>query len=89
MLAWQRAKDAWQRYGERELPTSVGFNIRLNDKEPVDQRIKEAREELARLCPGVEEEIRKEKMARLSPEKRAVLEVPPDERSPEQYTLVV
>lgn len=86
-LAWQQAKDAWLRYGERELPTSVGFNIRLNDREPVDQRIKEAREELARLCPGAEEEIRKEKVARLSPEKRAILEIPPAQRSPEQYSL--
>ena len=61
VLAWQQAKDAWLRYGERELPTSVGFNIRLNDKEAVDQRMQQAREELAKLCPGVEEEIRQEK----------------------------
>jgi hypothetical protein len=42
---------------------------------------------LARLCPGAEEEIRKEKVARLSPEKRAILEIPPAQRSPEQYSL--
>jgi hypothetical protein len=87
ILAWQQAKESWQRYGERELPTSVGFNIRLNDKEPVDQRIKDAREELARLCPGAEEQIRQEKLSKLSPEKRAVMNMRPEDRSPEQYSL--
>jgi hypothetical protein len=87
LLAWQRAKDSWQRYGERELPTSAGFNIRLNDKEPVDERIKQAREELDRLCPGADEEIRKEKMARLTPEEREVLAIPYEKRAPEQYSI--
>lgn len=87
VLAWQQAKDFWLRYGERELPTSVGFNIRLNEKEPVDQRIKDAKEELARLCPGAEDEIRQEKINRLSTEKKAVMQTPTTERSPEQFTL--
>jgi hypothetical protein len=87
VLAWQRAKDAWLRYGERELPTSVGSIIRLNDKEPVDQRIQEAREELDRLCPGAADEIRKEKQAKLSPEQRSALETPANQRSAEQYSL--
>jgi hypothetical protein len=87
VLAWQQAKDSWLRYGERELPTSVGFNIRLNEKEPVDQRIKDAKEELARLCPGAEEEIRQDKLNRLSAEKKAVMQTPAAERSSEQYAL--
>src|SRR5262249_24464879 len=88
VLAWQRARDAWQRYGERELPTSVGFNIRLNDKEPIDQRIKDAREALERLCPGVAEEVHKEKLAKLSPEQRLALDTPAAQRTPEQYSLI-
>jgi hypothetical protein len=88
VIAWQQAKDAWLRYGERELPTSVGFNIRLNDQESVEQRIKEAKDEIARLCPGTEEEIKQEKINRLSADKKAVLQTAPDERSPEQFTLV-
>ncbi|HEY2410604.1 MAG TPA: hypothetical protein VGI40_00095 [Pirellulaceae bacterium] len=87
VIAWQQAKDAWLRYGERELPTSVGFNIRLNDQESVEQRIKEAKDEIARLCPGVEEEIKQEKINRLSADKKAVLQTAPAERSPEQFSL--
>ncbi len=85
--SWRKAKDAWLSYGERELPTSVGFDIRLNGKEPTAQRLKDAREELARLCTGVEEEIKQEKMSRLSEDKKVILQTPPEQRSPEQYTL--
>jgi hypothetical protein len=84
---WQYARDAWRGYGERELPTSVGFNIRLNDKERAQEQIDKDRAELAKLCPGIEEEIRKEKIARLSADKRAVLDVPPADRSGDQHSL--
>jgi hypothetical protein len=84
---WRHAKEAWRLYGDRELPTSVGFNIHLNEKEPVSERIEKNRAELNRLCLGAEEEIRKEKIARLSPEKRAVLEMAPAERAAEQASL--
>lgn len=86
-LSWERSRDAWQRYGERELPTSVGFNIRLNDKEPVDERMKQAQAELDRLCPTAAEEIKKEKLARLAPEKKAALDLPPEQRSNDQHSL--
>jgi hypothetical protein len=87
VFSWQQARDMWQKYGERELPTSVGFNIRLNDKEPVDERIKEARAELDRLCPGAAEEIRKEKIANLPSDKRTAWETPPEKRSQDQFSL--
>ncbi len=84
---WRHAKEAWRLYGDRELPSSAGFNIHLNEKEPVNERIEKNRAELNRLCPGAEETIRKEKIDRLSPEKRAVLEMPAAERAPEQASL--
>jgi hypothetical protein len=88
VVEWTRAKEAWRLYGERELPTSVGFDIRLNEKERVSQRLEEAMKELSRLCPGVEEQIRAEKMARLSQEKRDVLAMRPEDRSGDQHSLV-
>jgi hypothetical protein len=87
MLSWQRAKEAWLRYGERELPTSVATNIRLNDQEPVEERVKQNRAELARLCPGAEEQIKKEKLDRLSDEKKAVLAISADQRTADQHSL--
>lgn len=86
--AWRKAREGWNRYGQRELPTSAGFNIRLNDQEPIDERIRQARQELDRLCPGAAEELRSEKRAKLTPQQLAALEVPPEKRTPEQYSLV-
>jgi len=86
-LAWQRAIDSWKRYGDLELPTSAGFNIHLNDQEDVDRRIEEAQAEIDRLCPGATEEIRNEKRAALSAEKRAALETPAEKRTNEQASL--
>jgi hypothetical protein len=88
ILSWQRGRDAWQRYGERELPTSVGFNIRLNDQEPIEARMNENQAELDRLCPGAPEQIKQEKLAKLSPEKRAALETPAAQRTPDQFNVI-
>jgi hypothetical protein len=86
-VEWRKARDAWKAYGERDLPTSVGFDIRLNGKEQLEDQVKKARAELAELCPGVEDEIRKEKQARLSAEKRTALDTPSDKRTTEQHSL--
>jgi hypothetical protein len=86
-LAWQRAIDSWKRYGDLELPTSVGFNIHLNDLEAVDRRVAEAQEEINRLCPGATEEIEREKRDALSPDKRAALETPPEKRTDQQHSI--
>lgn len=84
---WIKALAEWTSYGNRELPTSAGFNIHLNDKEAVDERVKLAYEELERLVPGGREAIRQEKVARLAPEKRAALDKPMLERSAQEASL--
>jgi hypothetical protein len=85
--AWERAHQEWLSYGNRELPTSPGFTIHLNDKEAIDARIREAYDELDRLCPGGGEAIRQERLAQLAPEKRAALDKPPQERTTEEHQL--
>jgi hypothetical protein len=84
---WNQAHDEWLSYGRRELPTSAGFTVHLNDKEAIDQRIKEAQEELDQLCPGAREQIRQEKLAKLTPEQRAAVEKSPAQRTADDYTL--
>ena len=39
--AWERAGKSWHRYGAREIPTSYGFDIRLNNKEDLDEQVGE------------------------------------------------
>jgi uncharacterized low-complexity protein len=85
--AWERAYNQWISYGNRELPTSAGFTIHLNDKEAVDERIRLAYEELEKLCPGARQEIEAEKRAKLTFEQRAALDKPMAERTPDEYSI--
>lgn len=86
--AWQKGADLWASYGNRELPTSFGFNIRLNDKEKLQESIEAARAEIDRLCPGAREQIRQQKIADLAEEKRTALEKPEEERTNDERSLV-
>ena len=85
--SWERANAEWLSYGNRELPTSAGFTIHLNDKEPIDERIKQSYDELDRLCPGAREAIVQEKTTKLTPEQRAAQAKAPAERTSEDYNL--
>jgi uncharacterized low-complexity protein len=87
-LAWQRAEGLWDDFGRRELPTSAGFNIHLNDQERVDERIAAAQKELEEICPGAKEKIIAAKTAALPAEKKAALEKPADKRTEAESMLV-
>lgn len=80
-----QSQDAKQVYGNRLVPTSAGFDIRLNDLEEVDQRIKEATEQLDALAPGAREKLLAEKKASYPAEIRALLDKAPGTLTAEDY----
>ena len=86
-ISWQRAADDWRAYGERELPATEGFMFRLNEFEERQQRVAELREEIDRLAPGIRDELRQEKVGKLSEAMRAALDKAADKRSPEEQGL--
>ena len=83
-IAWQTAAREWTSYGNRELPTTAGYNIRLNEEEAMEQKVEELFAELDKLAPGIREELRKEKIATLTPEQQAAVKKPKDDRTPEE-----
>lgn len=85
--SWQKSHDDWTRYGDTILPTTFGFDIALNDQEPMEKKAKELRAKLDELAPGAREQLREEKRAVLKPEERAALDVPYEQRSPDQQQL--
>jgi hypothetical protein len=87
-LAWQRAEGEWLDFGRRELPTSAGFNIHLNDQERVDERLAASLKELQEICPGAKEKIIAAKTAALSAETKAALDKPADKRTEAESMLV-
>lgn len=97
LTAWQMAGDTWygdannsevrEIYGNRLIPTSAGFDIRLNDGEEVKQRIKVATEELDKLAGGAREKLLADKKAALPENVRAALDVPDAKRTQDQQQL--
>ena len=88
-LAWQKAGEDWGSYGNRQIPTSWGVNIRLNDLEQAIAEEKELEKQLDELAPGVRDELKKKKIAELPELHRQALETPAAERSPEQTGLAM
>lgn len=86
-VAWMRAGAQWRKYGEREIPTSYGFAIRLEDD--LKFQADEARyaKELEELLPGIREEIEAEKRKSLSEEEQAALAIPDEQRTESQRLL--
>lgn len=99
LTAWEMAADTWYGgdrdatelreivYGNRSIPTSAGFDIRLNDAEEVQQRIKVATEELDKLAPGAREKLTADKKAALPEDMRTALDLPESKLTSEQHTL--
>lgn len=69
--AWAEALDAWREFGNRQIRTSIGTLIMLNDELRLEQRIRERQAELDELVPGVREQIKAEQLAELSAEEFA------------------
>lgn len=99
-IKWESAAEMWYGgdrdssqlrgkfvFGNRPVPTSAGFDIRLNDYEEVQQQIKDMEAELDKLAPGIREKLAAEKKAALPESTRKVLELAPDKLTGEQYSI--
>ena len=84
-LSWSEAGKGWAQYGRRPIPTSWGHNVRLGEYTQVMEEIERTRERLEQLAPGVHERIRQERIAKLSPELRAALDVPEEQLTEQNY----
>jgi hypothetical protein len=98
--AWEAAAETWYGgpnpeqlrgtivYGNRLIPTSGGFDIRLNDLEEVEKRIENAIAELDQLAPGAREKIKEGKKAALPEAARKLFDIPEEKRTPEQQNAL-
>jgi hypothetical protein len=87
-IDWARALREWSdEYGSRQIPSSFGHTLRLNERESILADADRLRTELVKLAGISFEEIKNEKRAKLSPEMLQALDTPPEQRTPEQYPL--
>ena len=87
-LAWRKAGDAWQRFGNRDIPTSANFSIRLGSYENKQNETSRLKAELEEVAGVTIDQITEEKRLMLSDEERAALEVPVSERTSEEHLIV-
>lgn len=88
-LAWERAYNRWIKYGDREIPTSYGYKIRLNEGERWTEMVNQRLDELEGLAPGVKERLIKERKAKLSDDELRLLGADRVGLSAEDYDVAV
>lgn len=86
-FAWREAERAWREFGDRDILSSWGITIHLNDLERAQREAEEAHQRLRELTPGVAEQVRQQKLAKLTQTERDVLDIPPATRSQDQRGL--
>ncbi len=85
---WERALREWaEEYGSRQIPTSFGHTLRLNERENVLADVDRLKKELESLAGVTFDQIEQEKRADLKPEAREALDTPEEERTSQQHTL--
>jgi hypothetical protein len=86
-FAWQRSDVSWSNYGGREIPTTWGHTIRLNDLSESVKRVEELRKQFEALTGELYKTAYDARYQRLTSEERIALETPNDKKTERQYML--
>ncbi|MCC7085405.1 MAG: hypothetical protein IT427_10400 [Pirellulales bacterium] len=85
--AWENAAASWDAYKKRDLMTSYGYSVHLEDLEALRGQIESLGKKLEDLLPGERESIFQEKRAKLSEAQRAILDKKPAERTADESQI--
>jgi hypothetical protein len=77
--AWKLSGEEWTEFGNRQVPTSTGPIIRLNDRESKTSEALRLEAEVEILAPGVRDQIYQEKLASLTPAEKKLYETSLDD----------
>ncbi|TWT38776.1 hypothetical protein [Blastopirellula retiformator] len=83
--AWQKGNDEWTGdYGDRDLPTSWGIPVKLNDFKRYADQLKTLHARSKELVGPIEQTIREKKKAELPADQATALAIPAEGRTGEQ-----
>ncbi len=85
--SWKQAAAEWNAYGNREIKTSIGPVIRLNDQEIFDKQKAQLELDFEALQPGLRQQIVEERRKKLSPEQLAAYEKPAEGKTADEFNL--
>lgn len=86
-FAWKRSDTSWSLYGEREIPTTWGHTIRLNDLSESVKRAEVLRKEFEALTGDLYRAAYDQRFEKLSPEERIALQTPDDKKTERQFMV--
>lgn len=75
--AWREGARLWKEYGDREMPSTDDFLIRLTDETKWQLEAARLRNELDALSPGIEAKMKDEAQGQLTADQRRVWESTP------------
>ena len=84
---WKKAQDEWTAFGNREIPTSQGQIIRLNDQEFFANQEQQLSKELEEIQPGLREEMTQQKRLKLTPQQAAAYDKDWVDRNADEINL--
>lgn len=96
--AWRTAFEAWtdrdpvgdrQGFGKRDIVTSFGIEIRLEDLERELERQRAISRRMDELVPGVRDELYQQRVAKLPADDQRILKMPADQRQLEDNSELV
>ena len=85
--AWQLASDDWQTFGQRSVPTTSPFTIKLGSLDEMREQRETLLEQFMELAGETFQEEERSLLESLNEEERAAWETPTEERSGEQQNL--
>lgn len=84
---WKKAEDEWHDFGQRNIETSQGQIIKLNDPDKYAEKEKTLAEELEKIEPELRKNMISERRKQLTPEQAAAYDKDWSERNAEEINL--
>jgi hypothetical protein len=85
--AWRIAGRAWSEYGDRSIPTTRNFDIRLNDLDRAREIVDSTWSRLEELVPGIRQGIENKKRAALPEDQQKAMDKAPRDRNNSEEIL--
>ncbi len=89
--AWMKSAEEWRQFGNVFIEHSTGVRLQLGSQKRLEKEVADLRAKLESMAPGTRAKLVEEKRAALTPEERAILDLPKDkltiEQSEKRYPL--
>ncbi|MEL6894753.1 MAG: IRE (iron responsive element), partial [Planctomycetota bacterium] len=87
-LVWQRGANGWEKLGDRSIPTTSPFPIRLGGLDELADQIKEKEDEFGAVVGDAWEDEKQRLLSTLNDDQRVAWETPAEERTLKQEQAV-